>query len=93
MSNKEYISQLSIKHHWRYMRLKNGQLVRIDSQGQQIPRVRMRKKDKLKLRRELRDSNEGDAQELTSEVVENNVKSALVINPKTDEQLQKELVE
>jgi hypothetical protein len=73
-----------------YSQSATGQMVRIDPQGRQISRVRMSKKDKLKLRKELHKINEMDSHELANKIVENNVKPVSVVNPKTDEQLEAE---
>jgi hypothetical protein len=73
-----------------YSQSATGQLVRIDPQGRQISRVRMSKKEKLKLRKELHKINEMDSHELANKIVENSTKSVSVVNPKTEEQLKKE---
>jgi hypothetical protein len=72
-----------------YSLAETGQMVRIDPQGRQIPRIRMNKKEKLKLRRELRKINEMDSHELANKIVES-VESVPVVDPKTDEQLKRE---
>lgn len=72
-----------------YSQSATGQMVRIDPQGRQIPRIRMRKKDKLKLRKELHEINEMDSHELANKIVDS-VESVPVVNPKTDEQLKNE---
>lgn len=69
-----------------YSQSATGQMVRIDPQGRQISRVRMSKKEKLKLRKELHKINEMDSHELANKIVEK-VESVPVVNPKTDEQL------
>jgi hypothetical protein len=68
-----------------------GQMVRIDLIGRSIPRVRMSKKEKLKLRKELHKINEMDSHELANKIVES-VNFVPVINPKSDEQLKQEQV-
>jgi hypothetical protein len=75
-----------------YAQSEQGQMVRIDSQGREIPRIRMKKKKKLKLRKELYKINEMDSHELANNIVDN-VESISVINPKTSEQLENELGE
>jgi hypothetical protein len=72
-----------------YSQSATGQMVRIDPQGCQIPKIRMSKKEKLKLRKELHKINEMDSHELANKIVER-VESIPVVNPKTDEQLKKE---
>jgi hypothetical protein len=67
-------------------------MVRIDPQGRQIPRIRMRKKEKLKLRKELHKINEMDSHELANKIVDN-AEFVPVVNPKTDEQLKNEQIE
>jgi hypothetical protein len=64
-------------------------MVRINQQGQQISRIRMSKKEKLKLRKELHKINEMDSHELANKIIEG-AESVSVINPKTDEQLKNE---
>jgi hypothetical protein len=49
----------------------------------------MRKKEKLKLRKELHKINEMDSHELASKIVEG-AESVPVVNPKTEEQLKNE---
>jgi hypothetical protein len=49
----------------------------------------MRKKEKLKLRKELHKINEMDSHELASKIVEG-AESVPVVNPKTEEQLKDE---
>jgi hypothetical protein len=72
-----------------YFQSETGQMIRIDPQGQQIPRIRMNKKEKLKLRKELHKINEMDSHELANKIVES-VESVPVVDPKTDEELKKE---
>jgi hypothetical protein len=72
-----------------YLRFETGQLMRIDPHGRQIPRIRMSKKERLKLRKELHKINEMDSHELANKIVDS-VGSVSVINPKTDEQLKNE---
>jgi hypothetical protein len=76
-----------------YAQSEVGQMVRVDPQGRQIPRVRMSKKEKLKLRKELHKINEMDSHELANKIVESSAESAPVVNPKTEEQLKNELKE
>jgi hypothetical protein len=73
-----------------YAQSETGQMRRIDPQGHQIPRIRMSKKEKLKLRKELHKINEMDSHELANKIVESNAESISVVNPKTDEQIKKE---
>jgi hypothetical protein len=70
-----------------YTQSEVSQMVRIDYQGRQIPRVRMSKKEKLKLRQELHKINEMGSYELANKIVDSGVKSVSVVNPKTEEQL------
>jgi hypothetical protein len=72
-----------------YSQSETGQMVRIDPQGRQIPRIRMSKKEKLKLRKELHRINEMDSHELANRIVES-AESVPAVDPKTDEQLKKE---
>jgi hypothetical protein len=72
-----------------YSQSATGQMVRIDPQGQQIPRIRMSKKEKLKLRKELHKINEMDSHELANKIIEK-AESVSVVNPKTEEQLKTE---
>jgi hypothetical protein len=72
-----------------YSQAETGQMVRIDPQGRQIPRIRMSKKEKLKLRKELHKINEMDSHELANKIVES-AESVPAVDPKTDEQLKKE---
>jgi hypothetical protein len=67
-----------------------GKMVRIDPQGRQIPRIRISKKEKLKLRKELHKINEMDSYELANKIVESSVEPVSVVNQKTDEQLKNE---
>jgi hypothetical protein len=69
-----------------YSKFATGQMVRIDPQGRQVPRIRMSKKEKIKLRKELRKIDKMDSQELANKILES-VESVPVVNPKTDEQL------
>jgi hypothetical protein len=62
-------------------------MVRVDAGGRPIPRVRMPKKEKLRLRKELHRINEMDSHELANKIVENAVP---VVNPKSEEQLKAE---
>jgi hypothetical protein len=64
-------------------------MTRIDPQGRHIPRIRMSKKERLKLRKELHRIDELDSHELADRIVES-VKSAPAVNPKTDAQLKNE---
>jgi hypothetical protein len=66
-----------------------GQMVRLDRNGNQIPRVRLSKKEKIKLRRELHDINEMDSHELANRIIEKTV-PVPVVNPKSGEQLKAE---
>jgi hypothetical protein len=72
-----------------YAQSETGQMVRIDPQGRQVPRLRMSKKEKLKLRKELHKINEMDSHELANKIVDS-VESIPIVNPKTDEQLKEE---
>jgi hypothetical protein len=72
-----------------YLKSETGQMVRIDPQGKQISRIRMSKKDKLKLRKELHRINEMDSHELANKIVEG-VESVPVVIPKSDKQLKDE---
>lgn len=72
-----------------YFKSGTGQMVRIDPEGRSIPRIRMSKKKKLKLRKELHKVNEMDSHELANKIVDS-VKSTPVVNPKSEEQLKKE---
>lgn len=72
-----------------YAQSESGQMVRIDPQGRLISRIRMSKKEKLKLRKELHKINEMDSHELANKIVES-VESVSVVNPKTDEQVKNE---
>jgi hypothetical protein len=67
-----------------YSQSATGQMVRIDPQGKKISRIRMSKKDKLKLRKELHKINEMDSHELAGKIVES-AELVSVVNPKTDE--------
>jgi hypothetical protein len=64
-------------------------MTRIDPQGQRIPRIRMSKKEKLKLRKELHKINEMDSHELADKIV-GNVELVPVVNPNIDERLENE---
>jgi hypothetical protein len=66
-----------------------GQMIRLDPNGNPIPRIRMSKKEKLKLRKELHKINEMDSHELANKIVENSA-SVSVVNPKSEEQLKAE---
>jgi hypothetical protein len=72
-----------------YAQSATGQMIRVTQQGQQISRVRMSKKEKLKLRKELHKINEMDSHELADKIVDS-VKSVPLVNPKTEEQLKNE---
>jgi hypothetical protein len=72
-----------------YLQSVTGQMVRIDIQGRQIPRVRISKKEKLKLRKELHKINEMDSHELANKITKS-VESVPVVNPKIDDQLRNE---
>jgi hypothetical protein len=85
-STASYIVRLEDKF---YLKSETGQMVRIDPQGQQISRIRMSKKDKLKLRKELHRINEMDSHELANKIV-GSVESIPVVIPKSDKQLKDE---
>jgi hypothetical protein len=72
-----------------YEQSATGQMVRINSQGRQISRIRMSKKEKLRLRKELHKVNEMDSHELANKIVES-LESVPVVTPKVDEQLKLE---
>jgi hypothetical protein len=72
-----------------YGQLATGQMVRIDPQGQQISRIRMSKKERLRLRKELYKINEIGSHELANKIVES-MASNYVVNPKSEEQLKAE---
>jgi hypothetical protein len=75
-----------------YSQSETGQMTRIDPQGRQIPSIRMSKKERLRLRKELHAINEMDSHELADKIVAS-VESVPVVNPKTDEQLKNEMGE
>lgn len=72
-----------------YLQSETGQMVRIDPQGHKIPRLRMSKKEKLKLRKELHKINEMDSHELANKIVDS-VESVPVVNPKAEERFKNE---
>jgi hypothetical protein len=72
-----------------YAQSAKGEMIRVNKQGQKIPRIRMRKKEKLKLRKDFHKINEMDSYELANKIVDS-VKSVLVVNPKKEEQLKNE---
>jgi predicted metalloprotease len=72
-----------------YSRNALGQMTRIDPCGKDIPRVRMSKKKRLKLRGEPRKINEMDSHELADKIIET-VKSVPAVNPKSNGQLNAE---
>jgi hypothetical protein len=71
-----------------------GQMIRLDPNGKPIPRIRISKKERLRLRKELRKINEMDSQELTNKIVES-IASVPVVNPKPEEwlKIEREFVE
>jgi hypothetical protein len=68
-----------------YERSADGQMTRIGSQGQRVPRIRMSKKERLKLRKELRKIEEANSCEM-----EIKTESVSLASPKTDDQLRNE---
>jgi hypothetical protein len=72
-----------------YAHLATGQMARVDPHGRQVSRIRMSKKERLRLRKELHRINEMDSHELANKIVED-VASVSAINPKAEEQLKSE---
>jgi hypothetical protein len=66
-----------------------GQMVRLDQNGNPVPRVRLSKKERLKLRKELHEIGETDSHELAKRIIEKSA-SVPVVNPKSAEQLETE---
>jgi hypothetical protein len=67
-----------------------GQMVRITPDGNRVPRIRVSKKERLRLRKRLHEVNRMDSRELAGRIVKNAV-AASAVNPKPDEQLMAEL--
>jgi hypothetical protein len=63
-----------------------GQMVRIDSYGNPVQRTRMSKKERLRLRKELREIGEAGPQEPAGKAVGIGT-SAWAVNPKSESQL------
>jgi hypothetical protein len=72
-----------------YGRNSFGQMIRLDPGGSPIPRIRMSKKEKLKLRKELHEIKEMDSHELANRIIEKQA-SVSVVNPKSEDQLKAE---
>jgi hypothetical protein len=69
-----------------YGRISSGQMLRIDAGGNMIPRIRMSKKEKLRLRKKL--SKEKPCEYVTS--IADNASFIPAVNPKSEEQLNAE---
>jgi hypothetical protein len=69
-----------------YVQNRKGQLFRLDSNGEQIPRIRMSKKKRLELRKDMRKTK-------LRKPVNSNVEyvaAVPVVNPKSEKQLDTE---